>query len=144
MIINVIEGNVDNIMEAIEVCANYMEAKNFVETKFGTACKEREIEFPTGLNLEYSVAMPHTLEGVIKSNLCLLKNKNKIKVKQMDDPSLEIDTDLIFCMAINADEFSYVEFLGKLITMFQDVETVTKIKQFDEKRTLSLLKSELL
>lgn len=145
MFITVKDIDAKSIEEVIKICGKEMSTLGFVNEEYTISCLKREKEFPTGIDVFPPVSMPHTFEGVNKSFLCLLRNKANVEVFKMDDPNNSIQTKLIFCMGIVKGEDKYLDFLGNLIRLFQDNESMQYIEnEIDINKIENILNMKLL
>lgn len=82
--------------------ANKMFENEYVKASYYQGVLDRENIFPTGLLLgDYNVAIPHTeSEHVLKNGIAVARLKHPVIFKYMADPSVEVQVDLIFMLAI--------------------------------------------
>lgn len=137
-----IEGEAKNWEEAIALCAKKMEESGFVDESFGRACIEREKDYPTGLPSEIPVAIPHCkVDGIKENCVCLLRLKEAIEFKRMDDDVESIQTKMVFNLAIKGGD-AHLEFLQLLMQSVMDKEMmgicmekeIDKIPEYLEKK----------
>lgn len=111
---------VKNWEAAIASCAHAMSKKGYVKESYCTACVEREREFPTGLELGCGVAIPHSDPvHVNQAAICLLRLKDSVAFRRMDDPDLETPVQLVFALALNGGE-DHRSTLSRIIKSMQN------------------------
>ena len=116
----VIDSDASTWEEAIKQCALELQAHDLVEPSFMDACIAREKEFPTGLETELGVAIPHTGAEHVKENaICILRLKKPVKFCRMDDPDLETDVFVVFNLAI-CDAQQQLSTLRAIVRLVQD------------------------
>ena len=116
----VIEKSAKNWEEAIGLCAAELHQRNFVDASFGAACVEREKEYPTGLETEIGVAMPHTTANHVNENaICLLKLTQPVGFCRMDDPDEETEVHFVFNLAV-CDPNQHLNILRAIMRLVQD------------------------
>lgn len=124
----------------IELLGEKMRKKGYVKDTYVAAVLDREKNLPTGLNLgEFSVAIPHTnAEHVVSSHFGVAVLNQPVVFHSMIDPTEELGVDLVFLLAIN-DPAGQVSLLKKLMSIFQDVELLKKIKAAETKEEIKTL-----
>lgn len=121
-----IEADAQNWEEAIKFCGEALIANNCIGQGFVTACIEREKSFPTGLPTVIPVAIPHAASDEVNiTSVCILKLKNPVEFKRMDDSSESIRARLVFNLAIKGHN-EHLDYLQNLIAFVMDEE---KVKQ---------------
>jgi PTS system galactitol-specific IIA component len=121
-----ITGHANNWEETIKLCGEELIKKNYVDSSFIDGCIVREKEYPTGLPVEFPVAIPHSnSEGIKKDCLCFLRLDNYVKFYRMDSSEEFIKTRLIFNIAIKGHD-NHLEFLQKLIGTIQNKEVMSE------------------
>lgn len=92
-----IEGKSTSRDEAIKLCSDALHQAGFVEKEFYTDCITRENEYPTGLDMEIPVAIPHCKsQWINKNGICYLRLDKSVTFKRLDDDTEEIVTRHIF------------------------------------------------
>ncbi len=135
----------DDKFDLLNKLSSLLIQKGYAKASFKNAVIEREKIFPTGLITKgANVAIPHTdPEHVIKPAIIFAKLKNPITFKEMGSGEKDIDSELIFMLAINNPK-EQVTTLSKLMSIFSNEETLTKFKNSDESsEILELLNKEL-
>lgn len=118
----VIEENAKDWHEAITACAQELRRRELVDDDFCRACLEREKEFPTGLDTELGVAIPHTTADHVHENaICVLRLKQPVKFRRMDDPDEETEAHFVFNLAVR-DPDQQLNILRAIVRLVQDGE----------------------
>ena len=102
---------------------------------------EREKEYPTGLVVgNIGFAIPHTDSSKVNySQICFASLKNPVKFANMVDKNDIIDVEIVFMLAMSKPH-EQVETLKNLIGLFQDEETINKLKNCkDENSFIEIL-----
>lgn len=125
----VIESSARNWEEAIGLCAAELRQRNLVDEDFFAACVEREKEFPTGLETEVGVAIPHTTANHVHENaICLLKLTQPVGFCRMDDPDEEAEVHFVFNLAV-CDPNQQLNVLRAIMKLVQDGEYMRRCQQ---------------
>lgn len=123
----VIEDCVDTWRQAIARTSRELYKKGYVKSNFEQHCIEREENFPTGLNTELPIAIPHTeAEFVNESSICLLRLIKPIPFRSMEDPDAFIDVQYVLNLAFREGK-EQVSMLAKVIAMFQNVKFIDEL-----------------
>lgn len=118
----VIENNAKDWQEAITACAQELRRRELVDDDFCSACLEREKVFPTGLETELGVAIPHTTADHVHENaICVLRLKQPVKFCRMDDPAEETEVHFVFNLAMRDSE-QQLNTLRAIVRLIQDGE----------------------
>lgn len=118
----VIEAPASNWEEAIALCAGELRKHNLVEDDFLNACVAREKEYPTGLECELGVAIPHTTaDHVLENAYCVLRLPQPVPFYRMDDAEEQVDVHYVFNLAI-ADPQKQLDTLRAIMRIVQDGE----------------------
>jgi Phosphotransferase system mannitol/fructose-specific IIA domain (Ntr-type) len=127
----VIEECVDNWNEAIGKTAQALYKKGYVKSTFEQQCIEREKNFPTGLNTQLPIAIPHTeAEFVNESSICFLRLKKPVPFRSMEDPSEFVEVQYVLNLAISEGK-EQVPMLAKVIETFQNVKFIEELAKQD-------------
>ena len=111
----VLDADADDYKAAIECAGKYLFANGYVKENFSEECLKREQDYPTGLPSETPIAIPHcSSQFVLKEGMCVVRLKNNVECRRMDDFDEKISTSIIFNLALKKDE-EHVEFLQKFI-----------------------------
>ncbi|WP_329886714.1 PTS sugar transporter subunit IIA [Pseudoramibacter faecis] len=94
--------------------------KGYTKATYVQALKDRERDYPTGLNIEgIGVAIPHTpVEHVNKAATCIAVLKNPVTFIEMgmDD---EVPVKLVFMLAV-VDPNAHIDDLTQIVAIIQD------------------------
>ncbi|WP_368679809.1 PTS sugar transporter subunit IIA (plasmid) [Staphylococcus pseudoxylosus] len=104
--------------------------EGYTELDFSKALVEREISFPTGLQLEnYAVAIPHGgTEYVNKDFISFVTLEEPVKMHRMDDPEKPLEVDTFFIMGLKNSD-NHLKVLKELMSLIQDKEILEQLKQ---------------
>lgn len=117
-----IEGCASGWQEAISLSSSALLKVGYVNENFYQSCVDRELVFPTGLETNPGVAMPHTgADHVVKPGACFLRLKDPVAFNRMDDPEKTVDVKLVFNLALPSGS-DHIKFLQQLATVIQDKE----------------------
>ena len=124
----VIEGEAENKEEALMLTYQKLYREGCVEKSFYEGCVQREKKFPTGLDTEIPVAIPHTDSIHVKSPaVCVLKLKKPVVFSLMEDDSRQIKVDFVFNMALKSND-DQLDMLNKIIGTVQNGELLQRSK----------------
>ncbi len=139
----VIQGAANNSEEAIRLCGEALYKAGIVGEDFGQLCVEREKEYPTGLPTEIPTAIPHAKAGGIRENaICLLKLQSPVVFRRLDDDEEQVETDLIFNLAIKDPE-EHLVVLQRMMEFLNNKEVLLKCKELSEEETIAYLTEKL-
>lgn len=105
-------------------------AKGIVEESYPQALIMREQHHPTAMQLEtMGVAIPHVdVEHVREERLVVVTSREGIIFNQAEDPDLTMKVNVIFFLLLKGKD-AHLEFLMKLISLFQKTDEMNKILQ---------------
>ncbi len=138
------EIEVQDSYEAIEILGNVLFKEGYVKDTFVNAVIEREKDYPTGIQgIGLNIAIPHTDNShVLNPGIAVGVLKENVSFKKMDDPDEEIDTKIIFLLAIKTPEF-HLEALRGIMDMIQKVELMEAICSCkNSKEIINIIKRE--
>lgn len=139
----VIQGTANNNEEAIRLCGEALHKEGIVGEDFWEACVEREKDYPTGLPTEIPTAIPHAKVAGIKENaICLLKLKSPVVFRRLDDDTEQVETDLIFNLAIK-DPNEHLQVLQRMMEFLNNKEVLLKCKELSNEQTITYLTEQL-
>lgn len=139
----VIHGSAKNSEEAIKLCGDTLYKAGIVSKDFGKLCAKREKEFPTGLPTKIPTAIPHVKDERIKQNaICFLKLDKPVLFRRMDDDTEEVETDMIFNLAIK-DPNKHLSVLQNMMTFLNDAEVLTKCRNLSNEEIIVYLQEQL-
>lgn len=115
--------------------ANTLLERGLVNDEYLNALKEREKEFPTGIDLSVlgadlpNVAIPHTESNYCKdTKVILVKLKNEIDFRNMMDPSKELKVGYLF-MILNESGGEQANILANLMEFVTNKENMDKLQK---------------
>ncbi|MDR0850918.1 MAG: PTS sugar transporter subunit IIA [Clostridiales Family XIII bacterium] len=114
--------------ELIRKLGAEFERKGFVKDTYVDAVAARELEYPTGLQLDgFAVAMPHT-SGVHVNTpaIGVARLKHPVTFGHMGDPEHLVEAELIFMMAI-LDPDDQIEWLRSVMKVFTNKEMMSEL-----------------
>lgn len=122
----------ENREEALKKLADQFVEAGVVEPNFLEGITKREMNFPTGLQLNvYGVAIPHTdPEYVKETQIGFMSLNNPVEFRDMGDLDNTIQVSMIFMMAIK-EAHGQLEMLQKLMGMFGDDDAMEKLHNCD-------------
>jgi PTS system galactitol-specific IIA component len=136
----------DTWQNVLKIMGDYLYENDYVKETYTNAVIEREKTYPTGLEIPnaINVAIPHAdIEHVKKQALLIGILKNPVKFFKMDDPSKQVNVELILMTVIN-DPKGYIKFLSKLTTLIRKEEFIKLAKKHDYDSIIKLIQEECL
>ncbi|MDD4369810.1 MAG: PTS sugar transporter subunit IIA [Anaerostipes sp.] len=138
-----IHGSAKNSEEAIKLCGDTLYKAGIVSKEFGNLCVKREKEFPTGLPTEIPTAIPHVKDdGITQNAICFLKLDCPVSFRRLDDDRKEIETDMIFNLAIK-DPNEHLTVLQNMMTFLNNSEVLVKCKMLSNEEIIVYLQEQL-
>lgn len=107
------------------------------------ALKDREAEFPTGINTgEKGVAIPHTdVSHVNKKGIAIATLKQPVEFVEMGTDDEYVNAQVVFMLAV--DEKGHLELLQEILAVLQDQEVLKKlIEAKDAKEIIKIIKEK--
>lgn len=129
ILIDDIEPNcgINTWRDAIMVASEKLYEAGYVTKEFGENCIKREEVYPTGLETDFPVAIPHTeSEFVNETAISVLRLKNTISFRNMDGSDLDVDVHYVFNLAIK-EKNNQVVFLSKIIRLVQNSKKLNEM-----------------
>lgn len=128
-LINVYEGN-GTSDALVDYAADNLAALGFIETTYQEALKEREREYPTGLQTPtFAVAIPHTDPSHIKKPfIYIIKLANSVTFGQMGTTDEFVAAKYAFFLGFDKGE-DQLQLLQNLMAMFMDQETMLGLEE---------------
>ncbi|XJS11142.1 PTS sugar transporter subunit IIA [Aerococcaceae bacterium WGS1372] len=125
-----LDWEVEDRQELFEKISQILGEKQFIKEGFLDYLNNREDNYPTALELEgYSVAIPHGDPSYInKSFISIIRLMKPIKMYKMEDSTEQTEVDLFFILGL-LEGNEHLSVLKQLINLFQDEETIKKLKQ---------------
>jgi PTS system galactitol-specific IIA component len=117
-----------NAEEVISFLSMKLHDKGLVKDSFSIAVKEREMVYPTGLNLGHvCIAVPHTdVEHVQIPAVTLAIMKSPVLFISMEDCETPLPVKIVACLAMEKAEYN-VKLLPEVIRFFSQEKITTKI-----------------
>lgn len=129
--------------QIIKELGNMVLKKGFISEGFIQSVLDREEEFPTGLEFEIPVAIPHIGVHCNRSFIALATLKSPVAFDSMDCSGKELLVDIVFLFGITNPE-DQVETLKKFIFAFRKPENLKKLKEAnDPAQALNILNAVL-
>lgn len=139
----VIRSSARDSKEAILLCADALNAAGYVSKEFGKLCVEREKEYPTGLPTEIPTAIPHAKDwNIARSSICFLKLDKPVTFRRMDDDTEEIETDMVFNLAIK-DPNEHLEALQNMMAFLNDPNALKKCRELPDAELIEYLQENI-
>lgn len=118
--------------DAIRIASDKLYEAGYVTKEFGENCVKREEVYPTGLETDFPVAIPHTeSEFVNETAVSVLRLQNTVTFHNMADSELEVDVHYVFNLAIK-EKNNQVVFLSKIIGLVQNSKKLREMFNMDE------------
>lgn len=139
----VIHGSAVDREEAIRMCGEALFREGLVSEQFAQLCINREKDYPTGLPTEIPTAIPHAKDvGIKESSVCFLKLDKPVAFRRMDDDTAEVETDMIFNLAIK-DPNEHLAALQNMMAFLNDSEALLKCKELSDDELISYLQKNI-
>lgn len=139
-----IKLSVENVDDLFEKLNCLLLNNNYVNGDFLKAVKEREKNFPTGIeNREHNIALPHVDSKYVNENALIICSLTKpIQFKKMDDNSKSIEVSLVFMLLIS-DLKLHIKAISDLTKVWSNKRIMAQIGLSNSKEdVLELLKKE--
>ena len=124
--------------ELFEDLYKKLKADDLVNDKFLEMVKEREENYPTGMDMSLvnenlpNIAIPHTEPEACKvTRVIPVKLKEKIKFNNMIDPEKELEVSFIF-MILNNEGGQQTDVLAKIMDFVTKTDDIEKMYQLDD------------
>jgi len=143
----VTKSNATTKQEIIHELVNLLVQTGHINASYEKAIHKRELEFPTGLQLEgeYNVSIPHAeTEHVNKAAIALGILNRPISWENMEDPDKKISVHLVFLLAIKDPELVVPNLKAMTENIFSVPQIVAEIKNTDDFNKLKLTLKKLL
>lgn len=127
-----------------EVIGNRLISKGFAKPSYVTALKEREANYPTGLETKcLSIAIPHTDTNQIEIPfIYIARMVNPVEFKQMGD-NKKLRSEFIFFLGIK-DPSKQVGLLSKLMNFLREESLINELRNAkDNQSVVKLIKQYL-
>ncbi len=135
-LVDIYQGT-NNFEELINFATEKLAEMNFIETSYPWALKEREQEYPTGLQTtSFAVAIPHTDPSHIKKTfIYVIKLKPPIRFGQMGTTDQFVAAHYAFLLGFNKGE-EQLQLLKNLMEMFMDQKVMKQLAQTADTATI--------
>lgn len=118
--------------ELFDVVGGALRDAEYAKDSYPQALKERESQYPTGLNVSGGVAIPHTdASHVLKNTIAVATLAKPVTFNEMggaEDDTVEVST--VFMLALT-DGKAHLKVLSKLIRQIQKEAFVKAIQDAD-------------
>lgn len=122
-----IEGEAETWQEALKLTADKLLEKGCVRDDFYESCVSRELNYPTGLTVNYPVAIPHTTkEYVLKQAVCMLRLKAPVHFRSMENINQEIPVRYVLNLAL-LDDQEHIRVISRIIKNLKDKNFLEKM-----------------
>ena len=103
-------------------------ANRLVKLAYPQAIAEREIVYPTGLDVGgINAAMPHCdISNVNRAAICVGVLKNPVEWRRMDDQDATCKVSFVIMLALK-EAHAHLDMLQKVVALIQDQGLMTKI-----------------
>lgn len=114
--------------EVFEILGGDMIAYGYSKEDYVVALKERESQFPTGLDINgFGVAIPHTDAGYVKKETeGIMTLKHPVTFIQMGSDDTPVEVKVVFMLAI-VDPQTHIKKLQQILCIIQDDIILEKI-----------------
>ncbi|WP_195852338.1 PTS sugar transporter subunit IIA [Aerococcus urinae] len=122
--------------ELFEFIVEKAQEHGLVKDSYVQALKDREAQFPTGLQLEkVGVAIPHAdAEHLNEEFIALVTLDSPVEFHSMEDPSKTVAADIVFALGLTKSE-DQLETLQTIVQIIQDdnkISNLLEAKDVDE------------
>ena len=123
------ELDAEDAADAIRQFGALFAAHGFVKESYVDAVLAREMEYPTGLQLEgMALAMPHTSGAhVNEAAIGVAKLKKPVIFGHMGDGETKVKAEMLFMIAVK-DPNGHLETLRRIMKVFTDQESLALFK----------------
>lgn len=116
--------------------ADKMVTHGYVKETYYQGVIDREKIYPTGLLLgDFNVAIPHTeSEYVLKNGIAVARLKHPVSFNYMADPSIVVQVDLIFMLAIHdpSKQVPVLSALMKILSVQDNISDLVSARDSNE------------
>ena len=139
----VIGAEVETAEDCIRLAARLFEENGYVKEGYGDAVAKRELEYPTGLpGKGINIAIPHTNNQLVNHPAVgVIIPVKPVKFSMMGMKEQVLDCEVILPLVVK-DSHQQIDMLKRMMQIIQDSETLTKIRNSENKaEIISLLGS---
>lgn len=125
---------VKNYEDVMEELGGLLTKEGYCKESYVDALKEREKEYPTGLDIEgFGVAIPHTpVTHVIKHAIAIAQLKNPVEFIQMGSEDEATNVKIVFMLAVD-DPNAHIDQLQQILNIIQDKDVLKKLAETKSK-----------
>lgn len=135
-----------NNHDVIETLGRELVEKGYVKSEYIDAVKAREVNYPTGLNVQgdVKVAIPHADSCYVnESHIAFASLQQPVSFQNMEDPQSQIQIKLVFMLAIK-DPSQQVGILQKLMELFQDTDVLKQLSELqDQEKVKDIIENKI-
>ena len=139
--LNVEANSTDDVFEKL---GNSFIEGGFSKESYVNALKEREADFPTGLNIGgFGIAIPHTeAMHVVKEAEGIMTLKKPVTFIQMGSDDIKVDVKVVMMLAIENPQ-QHIKKLQRILLIVQDTEVLEKIyKASTKNEVIQIIKNK--
>ena len=127
----------ENSEEVFEKLGGLFIAEGYCRDTYVDALKEREKDFPTGINMgTIGIAIPHTdKQHVIKGGVAIGVLKKPVHFFQMGTTDEPVEAKLVFMLAVE-DPKEHLVFLQRILAVLQDQAVLARIMETRNKKEI--------
>lgn len=131
--------------ELLRHLGNKLEEKGYVKKGYTNALVQREIDYPTGINTgTIGVAIPHTdAIHVNQTTIAVAVLENSIEFEEMGGMDGKVNVDIVLGLVV-AEPKLHLSFLQKLMGLFQEKETLLRIKNANDPAEIEEILTKLI
>jgi len=128
--------SVNSSREVIKLLGNALIKNGFAKDGLVEAILSREKKFPTGINTEIPIAIPHSgPEFTIKKGLAIVTLKNLVKFHEMGNPEKSLDVRIVIMPVLTGKEGDGKEFY-EVIQKLRDYKVANELLQSYSPQTI--------
>ena len=128
-------SNLREDKEVLSELSKYAIAKGLATENHTSAILEREIKYPTGLNAQIGIAIPHAeLENTIQESVVIALLEQPVKFKTMGGGE-DTNAEIVFMLMVKNPE-NHMKLLEHIVKLIQDKSFIDKLNNEDKYDTL--------
>ncbi|RIE16275.1 BglG family transcription antiterminator [Candidatus Cryosericum septentrionale] len=128
--------SVNSSREVIKLLGNVLIKNGFAKDGLVEDILSREKKFPTGINTDIPIAIPHTSpEFTIKKGLAIATLKNPVKFREMGNPQKSLDVRIVITPVLTGKEEDGKEFY-EVIQKLRDYKVANELLQCYSPQTI--------
>ena len=119
--------NYDEVMEKL---GGLLIKEGYCKETYVDALKEREAEYPTGLDIEgVGVAIPHTpVTHVLRHAIAIARLQNPVEFIQMGSEDETTNVKIVFMLAVD-DPNAHIDQLQEILKIIQDKKVLMELAE---------------